>query len=118
MSNKLNMEVSMFFTFWGLLLVRDPNKTTMDDKTVLEKLILYSLFFTHKLYWLKYLFAVLEVVIRRLKSIAVQNILNLLIPCWKCVVVTCRKPKNISGIAAELLWSDWCCANMKLFLLQ
>ena len=38
-AKELDMEVSMFFAFWGLLLVRDPNKTTMEDKTVLEKLM-------------------------------------------------------------------------------
>lgn len=38
-AKELDMEVSMFFAFWGLLLVRDPNKTTEEDKTVLEKLM-------------------------------------------------------------------------------
>lgn len=38
-AKELEMEVSMFFAFWGLLLVRDPNKTTEEDKTVLEKLM-------------------------------------------------------------------------------
>jgi len=38
-AKELDMEVSMFFAFWGLLLVRDPNKTTMEDKTVLEKIM-------------------------------------------------------------------------------
>lgn len=38
-AKELDMEVSMFFAFWGLLLVRDPNKTTMEDKTILEKIM-------------------------------------------------------------------------------
>jgi len=38
-AKELGMEVSMFFAFWGLLLVRDPNKTTLEDKTILEKLM-------------------------------------------------------------------------------
>jgi len=38
-AKELNMEVSMFFAFWGLLLVRDPNKTSLEDKTILEKLM-------------------------------------------------------------------------------
>jgi peroxiredoxin family protein len=38
-AKELDMEVSMFFAFWGLLLVRDPNKTTEEDKTILEKLM-------------------------------------------------------------------------------
>jgi peroxiredoxin family protein len=38
-AKELDMEVSMFFAFWGLLLVRDPNKSTMEGKTVLEKLM-------------------------------------------------------------------------------
>ena len=38
-AKELDMEVSMFFAFWGLLLVREPNKTTEEDKTVLEKLM-------------------------------------------------------------------------------
>lgn len=38
-AKELNMEVSMFFAFWGLLLLRDPNKSTAEDKTSLEKLM-------------------------------------------------------------------------------
>ena len=38
-AKELDMEVSMFFAFWGLLLVREPNKTSEEDKTVLEKLM-------------------------------------------------------------------------------
>lgn len=35
---EMGIEVTMFFSFWGLLLVRDPDKMTLDDKTVYEKL--------------------------------------------------------------------------------
>jgi peroxiredoxin family protein len=38
-AKELNMEVSMFFTFWGLLLLRDPNKSINEDKSTLEKLM-------------------------------------------------------------------------------
>ena len=38
-AKELDMEVSMFFAFWGLLLVRDPDKATMEDKTILEKMM-------------------------------------------------------------------------------
>lgn len=38
-AKELNMEVSMFFAFWGLLLLRDPNKSISEDKTSLEKLM-------------------------------------------------------------------------------
>jgi len=38
-AKELDMEVSMFFSFWGLLLLRDPERSPIDDKTNLEKLI-------------------------------------------------------------------------------
>lgn len=38
-AREIDMEVSMFFAFWGLLLVRDPNKLTDKDKTIYEKII-------------------------------------------------------------------------------
>lgn len=38
-AREIDMEVSMFFAFWGLLLVRDPNKLTDKDKTIYEKLL-------------------------------------------------------------------------------
>lgn len=33
----INMEVSMFFAFWGLLVVRDPEKMIMGRKSFLQK---------------------------------------------------------------------------------
>ena len=38
-AKELDMEVSMFFAFWGLLLLRDPDKVQSEDKTNLEKLM-------------------------------------------------------------------------------
>ncbi|MBU3182581.1 DsrE/DsrF/DrsH-like family protein [Clostridium psychrophilum] len=38
-AKELGMEVSMFFAFWGLLLLRDPNKNITKDKSSLEKLM-------------------------------------------------------------------------------
>jgi peroxiredoxin family protein len=38
-AKELNMEVSMFFAFWGLLLLRDPDRSQSEDKTNLEKLM-------------------------------------------------------------------------------
>ncbi|OKP98570.1 DsrE/DsrF/DrsH-like family protein [Paenibacillus sp. P46E] len=35
----IDVEVTMFFTFWGLFLVRDPDKMTLEDKTIYEKLM-------------------------------------------------------------------------------
>ncbi|KUP21642.1 DsrE/DsrF/DrsH-like family protein [Paenibacillus sp. FSL R7-0345] len=35
----IEVEVTMFFAFWGLFLVRDPEKMTLEDKTVYEKLM-------------------------------------------------------------------------------
>ncbi len=37
-ARELDIDVSMFFAFWGLMLVRDPEKLTGEDKTVYEKL--------------------------------------------------------------------------------
>ncbi len=34
----LDMKVSIFFAFWGLLLLRDPDKMNLEDKTLFEKL--------------------------------------------------------------------------------
>jgi len=34
----LNIEVTMFFTFWGLLLLRDPEKIDMEGKSIYEKM--------------------------------------------------------------------------------
>lgn len=37
-AREINLEVSIFFSFWGLCLVRDPNKISNDDKSTYEKL--------------------------------------------------------------------------------
>ncbi|SHI17015.1 DsrE/DsrF/DrsH-like family protein [Sporanaerobacter acetigenes] len=37
-AKEMNMDVTMFFAFWGLCLVRDPNKMTDEDKTSYEKM--------------------------------------------------------------------------------
>jgi len=36
---ELGVQVTMFFAFWGLLLVREPGKSTFEDKTIYEKLL-------------------------------------------------------------------------------
>lgn len=41
-AKSMDMEVTMFFAFWGLLIVRDPDKCTMKNKTCFEKI--FSLF--------------------------------------------------------------------------
>ena len=38
-AKELGMEVSMFFAFWGLLLLRDPNINVSEGKSSLEKLM-------------------------------------------------------------------------------
>jgi len=38
-AKELGMEVTMFFAFWGLLLLRDPIKNTSEGKSTLEKLM-------------------------------------------------------------------------------
>ncbi|MDP4127985.1 MAG: DsrE/DsrF/DrsH-like family protein [Bacillota bacterium] len=37
-ARELDVEVTMFFAFWGLFLVRDPEKAPSDDKTAYEKM--------------------------------------------------------------------------------
>lgn len=37
-ARELEVEVTMFFAFWGLFIVRDPEKASMDDKTAYEKM--------------------------------------------------------------------------------
>lgn len=37
-ARELDVEVTMFFSFWGLWLVRDPEKISNDDKTIYEKM--------------------------------------------------------------------------------
>lgn len=41
-ARELNMEVTMFFAFWGLLLLRDPGKMSMEDKSAYEKMFALS----------------------------------------------------------------------------
>lgn len=36
---EINVEVTMFFAFWGLTLVRDPNGIASDNKTMSEKMM-------------------------------------------------------------------------------
>lgn len=38
-AKELGMEVSIFFAFWGLMLVRDPEKKQPEDKNLMEKLM-------------------------------------------------------------------------------
>lgn len=35
----IEVEVTMFFAFWGLTLLRDPDKMTTEDKSVYEKMM-------------------------------------------------------------------------------
>lgn len=37
-ARELELEVTMFFAFWGLCLVRDPEKMNLEDKTSFEKM--------------------------------------------------------------------------------
>ncbi len=37
-AREMDMEVNMFFAFWGLMLVRDPDKLSDEDKTLWEKM--------------------------------------------------------------------------------
>ncbi len=37
-ARELDVDVTMFFAFWGLCLVRDPDKVTYEDKTSFEKM--------------------------------------------------------------------------------
>ena len=37
-AKEMNMDVTMFFAFWGLLLIRDPNNMSEEDKTTYEKM--------------------------------------------------------------------------------
>ncbi|WP_223069148.1 DsrE/DsrF/DrsH-like family protein [Paenibacillus caui] len=38
-AREMDVEVTMFFAFWGLFLVRDPGKMTLEDKTIYEKIM-------------------------------------------------------------------------------
>ena len=37
-AKEINMDVTMFFAFWGLLLIRDPDNMSEEDKTTYEKM--------------------------------------------------------------------------------
>ncbi|KJR44891.1 putative sulfide reductase [Desulfosporosinus sp. I2] len=37
-ARELEVDVTMFFAFWGLFIIRDPEKATLADKTVYEKM--------------------------------------------------------------------------------
>lgn len=37
-ARELEVEVTMFFAFWGLFIVRNPEKYSMEDKTAYEKM--------------------------------------------------------------------------------
>ncbi|MGF7056449.1 DsrE/DsrF/DrsH-like family protein [Brassicibacter mesophilus] len=41
-ARELHMEVTMFFAFWGLLVLRDPDKNIMSNKSIFEKM--FSIF--------------------------------------------------------------------------
>lgn len=38
-ARELDVDVTMFFAFWGLFLVRDPDKMTFENKTIYEKIM-------------------------------------------------------------------------------
>lgn len=38
-ARELGVEVSMFFAFWGLLLIRDPKAPQLEDKSFYEKML-------------------------------------------------------------------------------
>lgn len=37
-AREMNISVTIFFAFWGLLILRDPDKMTLDEKTTYEKM--------------------------------------------------------------------------------
>lgn len=37
-AREIDVEVTIFFAFWGLMLVRDPDKLSDEDKTLFEKM--------------------------------------------------------------------------------
>ena len=41
-ARELGMSVTMFFAFWGLMLLRDPDKMSQADKSVYEKTVSYT----------------------------------------------------------------------------
>ena len=38
-AHDMDIEVTMFFSFWGLFLIRDPDKMTLEDKSLYEKIM-------------------------------------------------------------------------------
>lgn len=38
-AKEIDVDVTIFFAFWGLCLLREPEKVTMDDKTIREKML-------------------------------------------------------------------------------
>jgi peroxiredoxin family protein len=37
-AREIELDVTMFFAFWGLMLLRDPEKMSLEDKTLFEKM--------------------------------------------------------------------------------
>ena len=37
-AHELDMDVTMFFAFWGVGLIRDPERMSLEDKTIYEKM--------------------------------------------------------------------------------
>ena len=37
-AREMDMETTMFFAFWGLMLLRDPEKMTLEDKSLYEQM--------------------------------------------------------------------------------
>jgi peroxiredoxin family protein len=37
-AREMELDVTMFFAFWGLMLLRDPEKLSLEDKTIFEKM--------------------------------------------------------------------------------
>lgn len=37
-AREMEIDVNMFFAFWGLMLVRDPERMSLEDKTIFEKM--------------------------------------------------------------------------------
>lgn len=37
-AREINIEVTIFFAFWGLMLIRDPDNMSEEDKTLFEKM--------------------------------------------------------------------------------
>lgn len=38
-AREMELDVTMFFAFWGLMLLRDPEKLSLEDKTIVEKML-------------------------------------------------------------------------------